>query len=99
VDFPDNIHIMVFLVCLLLFRTALLQKEILKNKTKRKPTLTTKQIKNTKRSHASNVAIEVTPILQWKRNQILLTRMVVYRKITKIYHTYLYQHHLKTKQA
>jgi hypothetical protein len=52
VDFPDNIHIMVLLVCPLVFITALLQREKLRNKTKRKPTpkptLTTKQIKNTK---------------------------------------------------
>ena len=52
VDFPDNIHIMVLLVYPLVFITALLHKEILRKKTKRKPTpkptLTTKQIKNTK---------------------------------------------------
>ena len=51
-DFPDNIHIMVLLVCPLVFITALLQREKLRNKTKRKPTpkptLTAKQIKNTK---------------------------------------------------
>ena len=51
VDFPDNIHIMVLLVCSLVFITALLQREKLRNKTKRKPTpkptLTTNQIKNT----------------------------------------------------
>jgi hypothetical protein len=52
VDFPDNIHIMVLLVYPLVFITGLLHKEILRNKTKikptPKPTLTTKQIKNTK---------------------------------------------------
>ena len=52
VDFPDNIQIMVLLVCPLVFINALLQREKLRNKTKRKPTpkpiLTTKQIKNTK---------------------------------------------------
>ena len=45
-DFPDNIHIMVILVCPLVFIIALLHKEILINKTKGKltlkPTLTTK---------------------------------------------------------
>jgi hypothetical protein len=52
VDFPDKIHIMVLLVCPLVLITALLQRETLRNKTKRKttpkPTLTTKKIKNTK---------------------------------------------------
>ena len=48
VDFPNNIHIMVLLVFPLVFITALLQTEKLRNKTKIKPTLTTKQIKNTK---------------------------------------------------
>ena len=81
-DFPENIHIMVLLVCPLVFITALLQREKLRNKTKIKPTLSTKQIKNTKWSHASNVAIEVTPILQWKQNQALLIRMVIYQQMT-----------------
>ena len=65
---------MVLLVCPLVFITALLQRETLRNKTKikptPKPTLTTKQIKNTKWSHASNVAIEESSILHdienWK---------------------------------
>jgi hypothetical protein len=38
VDFPDNIHIMVLLVCPLVFITALLHKEIWINKTEGKPT-------------------------------------------------------------
>jgi hypothetical protein len=49
VDFPDNSHIMVLLVHPIVFMTALLQREIVRNKAKRKPTpkptLTTKQIK------------------------------------------------------
>jgi hypothetical protein len=48
-DFPDNSHIMVLVVCPLVLMTALLQREIVRNKTKRKPTpkpnLTTKQIR------------------------------------------------------
>jgi hypothetical protein len=34
VDFPDNIHIMVLLVCPLVFITSLLQRETLRNKLK-----------------------------------------------------------------
>jgi hypothetical protein len=48
-DFPDNHHVMVLMVHLLALMTALLQREIVRNKTKRndtpKPTLTTKQIR------------------------------------------------------
>jgi hypothetical protein len=49
VDFPDNNHVMVLVVRPLAFMTALLQREIVRNKTERKPipkpTLTTKQIR------------------------------------------------------
>ena len=48
-DFPDNHHVMVLMVHPLALMTALLQREIVRNKTKRKPTpkpnLTNKQIR------------------------------------------------------
>ena len=48
-DFPDNSHIMVLLVRRLVLMTALLQRETVRNKTRRKhapkPILTTKQIR------------------------------------------------------